>query len=500
MNQEPKQELFEIAKFLGNVWSGKKVEVVISRKIEVPSCYRDSKDKNKIIIFLPIPSKNPTYDFITNYRLWRFSLWHEAMHVYFKTFEVDQFHSSKLQTLLNIIEDYRIEIEGLKVYRGMIKERLLSQMIFYTLLPPPTDNLTAYAHLLLMSKCKTRVPENVKEAVKYTILALKKGVPSNEIAKKVAEMLEVDTSDQIPNFRNQIQKKVGKKVLLEKIEEENKMKLKKLIEEVDSEIIDEVEIIWRRRHEKKDIEGVIFKVPEILNINIREYINRDLQIHLLNIFSKLRCGYSEFLSDSGEFDTENYVNARKPFIEERVSGTKKLKFIFILDHSSSIVGYDKSYKIALINLSEVLYRLGIKFEIYAFTTERDLIIHVIKEKEIWTTEHARRIASVIPSGGTPLDTVYKGLLNRLNETLDRNTFVITLTDGEVSDVADTAEEVKKFRKKGVKTIGIGFGKNLSDTIKIAERLEKIGYDFCISVGNLDELSSRILKFIEKVSL
>ena len=49
----------------------------------------------------------------------------------------------------------------------------------------------------------------------------------------------------------------------------------------------------------------------------------------------------------------------------------KTKVAILLDHSSSIEDVELEYKQATIALCEALHYLGIKFAVYAFSTEQD---------------------------------------------------------------------------------------------------------------------------------
>ena len=112
-----------------------------------------------------------------------------------------------------------------------------------------------------------------------------------------------------------------------------------------------------------------------------------------------------------EFDPESYTESLPKTFLTDYKLSIKTKVVILLDHSSSIEDVELEYKRATIALCEALHYLGIKFAVFAFSTdERRVKCWVIKPANLkWTVVSARRLAQIKASGGTPLAEIY-GLL------------------------------------------------------------------------------------------
>jgi Mg-chelatase subunit ChlD len=192
------ESILPIASFLARTWSDNSRLEVKLEKNTIPRCY---KDKGLVIVGLPEDYKCsvPIY----NYRLWRVSLWHEAMHMK---------HSPLLHgyntAIHQAIEDYRIGYIGVREYPGMKNEREFANAMHYYVISPAKTNVDAFIQKLLLGTVKLDdeiskdVDMNkVDEAVNYTITQLEKYNYCNDpevvrnIAKEVARILDVDLND-----------------------------------------------------------------------------------------------------------------------------------------------------------------------------------------------------------------------------------------------------------------------------------------------------------------
>ena len=109
-----------------------------------------------------------------------------------------------------------------------------------------------------------------------------------------------------------------------------------------------------------------------------------------------------------EFDAEPYTELHSNVFLSDYKLKIKTKVAILLDHSSSIADAELDYKRATVALCESLNYLGVKFAVYAFSTEKlQVQCWVIKPPNIrWSPVCARRLAQIRASGWTPLAEVY----------------------------------------------------------------------------------------------
>jgi nitric oxide reductase activation protein len=173
----------------------------------------------------------------------------------------------------------------------------------------------------------------------------------------------------------------------------------------------------------------------------------------------------------------------------------KTKVVLLLDHSSSIADVELEYKQATVALCEALAYLGVKFAVYAFSTEnRQVRAWVIKPPNIkWSIACARRLAQIRAVGGTPLAEVY-GLLQPSLKSFKPEIFV-TLTDGEPSDFDAVRAMVLSYRKAGTKMVAIGVGRNLNDAVGIGHNLKYLHYEKILAVSRLQDMPKKVIKLL-----
>ena len=193
-----------------------------------------------------------------------------------------------------------------------------------------------------------------------------------------------------------------------------------------------------------------------------------------------------------ELDVETLAEALpRPFLSD-VKLSIKTKVILLLDHSSSIADVELEYKQATTALCEALSYLGVKFAVYAFSTEsRQVRAWVVKPPNIkWSLVCARRLAQIKAVGGTPLAEVY-GLLQPALKSFRPDIFV-TLTDGEPSDFDAVRAMVQTYRKAGVKMVAIGVGRNLNDAVGIGHNLKYLNYERTLAVSRLQDMPKKVI--------
>ena len=131
-----REALIELSRFLVKAWSGvySDVDVVIVEGA-IPTTHRaflSGREYYRVV--MPPLSAIRVNDPLTQYRVWRKILWHEAMHMYFGVPDIlnrDMWiRRPSWATIANAFEDYRIEELGVRVYPGMETEKRLADEVF----------------------------------------------------------------------------------------------------------------------------------------------------------------------------------------------------------------------------------------------------------------------------------------------------------------------------------------------------------------------------------
>ena len=254
-------------------------------------------------------------------------------------------------------------------------------------------------------------------------------------------------------------------------------------------------------------------VPRDINVAsnevraLRAYANQDaLVLRMKARLRKWKTRWSEVHGKYGdEVDVEAIIDDMKyPFFdEERLQVPRKV--VLLLDHSGSIRSFEKPYKGAIAALCEALNLLNVEFMVLAFnqtpasfrssTIEvkdtNDNVWLIKGPKEIWGE---RSLASLVHvqanSNTTPL-----GLILSISWPLVhyfKPEIHITLTDGLVSDVALTREQVRKYRETGIRMLGIGIH---DEAINIAKNLRILSFDNTLAVSNIQQIPDKIANLL-----
>jgi hypothetical protein len=250
----------------------------------------------------------------------------------------------------------------------------------------------------------------------------------------------------------------------------------------------------------ESLENFGLSVPDKMDIDETQIYDIDLVQKVKAAFRDWKTGWIEQHDESGdEFDVESYVEALpKTFIAD-FKLSIKTKVVILLDHSSSIADVELEYKQATIALCEALHYLGIRFAVYAFSTDKQQVkCWIIKPPNIkWSVVSARRLVQIRASGGTPLAEVY-GLLLPVLKSFKPDIFV-TLTDGEPSDFDAVRQMVLSYRKMAIRMVAIGVGRNLNDSVGIGHNLKYLDYEKAISVSRLQDIPKKVIKMLRSNS-
>lgn len=529
--------IIPIAQFLSRAWADKELRVSVSDKIENPHTGRNT-------IYMPPPTKFPSNDQVIAYRLWRESLWHEAMHHYGGTFKrvKDTFEEdSKLHFVLNCVEDYLIEMLGVQTYPGMRRELELSRAIYFKLAKKPEHILTEFAQLLLFGAVKDTKPQyEVHEAVDYVKKEIANGNRNTpKIAENVLKILKQNPIDYYGNenmkrytSKNKVKKRDVKEAIKEWLEKVSKDECKDDDEEegIDSGILSHLDDILNPGEEvKKELQKIKEEDKKAEErrqrgaVKISEESFTRIPIHIptsswadeeryydMNLITRLRAqmrrirkGFKETFDNMGEFDVDSYVlGKRKCFVNEQRLKVGGYKVIILLDHSGSIGGIDVQYKKASVTICEALSALGVDFAVYAFSDvyvkggRAITKVHLIKEfSEKWSKINAKRLASIKATGGTPLGSVYDTLEPLVNMNKG-NLIFITLTDGAPNNKEYTRRNIAHLKRK-CRMVAIAFALAMDEVINLTEDLKSLGYDRCVALDDIRKLPNKILNLISE---
>ncbi len=511
--------LLDIATFLARRWSGDEKVVIALTADRAPTTRIDKKQ-----ITLPNLSYYPGTDF-QKYRQWRIALWYEAMRIRFSTEVQSNEHASGF--VLNTVETKRVEILGLREWEGMENEIIFNEGISWmsrqllNAIYGRYKIAEAFSQYFLTGYVKGELfggeMERVQKATDYANEIMKDAIDNNygtdwikQHVPKLIKILELDPLISIPILapktrvgsslnQNDLLKQIEKVVRTKHKEKEVDEKTKEIYEGHD--VLHEFETMVKesKKTENKgyeSLENFGLSVPDRMDVDETRIYDVDLIQKVKAAFREWKTGWVERHDETGEeLDVEVLADSLpKPFLEDfRLS--IKTKVVLLLDHSSSIADVELEYKQATIALCEALSYLGVKFAVYAFSTEnRQVKCWVIKPPQIkWSLVSARRLAQIKAVGGTPLAEVY-GLLEPAIKSFKPDIFV-TLTDGEPSDFDAVRSMVSFYRKIGVKMVAIGVGRNVNDAVGIGHNLKYLNYEKTLAVSRLPDMPKKVIKLL-----
>ncbi|MFL6340873.1 MAG: VWA domain-containing protein [Nitrososphaeraceae archaeon] len=511
--------LLDVATFLARRWSGNsKIVISLTRDI-IPTA---KPEKSQII--LPVIDYFAGTDF-QKYRQWRVSLWYESMRMTYSSKVLSYEHAFGF--LLNTIEKKRVEFLGLQQWQGMVKEIIFNDSISW--LSRPLLNslygrhkiveafsqyfLTGYIKGELFGSEFNRVKTSSDFANSIVEQAIKDNQGTNWIEQhipKLIKMLEIDPLISIPIIapRTRIGMSINRSDLLKQIEsvlntkykpDEIDKATKKVVE--GNDVLSEFNTLLNESTKTENkgyesLENLGLSIPKRLDLDETQIYDMDLIEKVKAAFRGWKTGWVERHDKTGEeFDPESYAEMLpKPFLTD-VKLSIRTKVAILLDHSSSIEDVELQYKQATIALCEALHHLGIKFAVYAFSTEaRQVKCWIIKPLNIkWSAISARRLAQIKASGGTPLAEIY-GLLLPITKSF-KPEIMVTLTDGEPSDSSAVREMVLSYRKMGINMVGLGVGRTINDSVAIAHNLRYLNYQKTLAVSRLQDIPKKVINLL-----
>jgi hypothetical protein len=508
--------LLDIATFLARRWSGNDKTTVIITPDKAPAT---KPEKSQIM--LPALGYFAGNDF-QKYRQWRVALWYESMRMRHSTKVLSNEHAFGF--LLNTIETKRVEVLGLRDWEGMGNELVFNEGISWMarqLLNSIYGRYKiaeAFSQYFLTGYVKGELfggeQEKVQRAAEYAHEVVKEALENShgtewveQHVPKLVKMLELDPLVSIPILapktrmgasltQSDLLKQIEKIVRTKKKERDVEEKAKEIYE--GSDVLQEFQTLVKesKKTENKgydSLENFGLSVPDRMDVDESRIYDLDLIQKVRSAFRQWKTGWVERHEETGEeIDVETIAEGLpKPFLTD-VKLSIKSKVVLLLDHSSSIADVELEYKQATVALCEALAYLGVKFAVYAFSTEnRQVRCWVIKPANVkWSLVSARRLAQIRAVGGTPLAEVY-GLLQPALKSFKPDIFV-TLTDGEPSDFDAVRAMVLSYRKIGIKMVAIGVGRNMNDAVGIGHNLKYLNYEKILAVSRLQDMPKKVI--------
>ncbi|HJU79760.1 MAG TPA: vWA domain-containing protein [Nitrososphaeraceae archaeon] len=510
--------LINLGTFLSRRWSGNNKATILLIEDEPPTT---NLEKNTI----SMPSLryyNGTE--FQKYRQWRVSLWYESMRLSLSTKVLSNDHAFGF--ILNSIEMKRIEILGLREWKGMENEIIFNEGISW--LSRPLLNslygkhkiveafsqylITGYIKGELFGSESDRVQNAVNIARELIDESIKKDFRTEWIDRqipKIIKTLQIDSLFTIPfvTLRSKIGLSMTERILLKEVEKVIKMR-NKLTEKSSDDIVAGTQLLKEyeslvKESKKTDNKGYStmeqfgLEIPDSVDIDESIIYDNDLITKLKSVIRSWKRGWREVHDITGdEIDVESVIESQpKPFLLD-FKNTIDTKIALLLDHSSSIDEYELEYKKATIALCEALKFLNVKFSAYAFSTKnKKVTCWVIKHPDVkWTSMNARNLVQIKASGGTPLAEIYN-LLLPLMKTYKPD-LMITLTDGEPSDYNAVRSTIQTYKMNGIHMVAVGVGKTVNNAINIGLNLKYLEYERTLVVSKLDEIPKRVLSLLQ----
>lgn len=510
--------LINLGTFLSRRWSGNNKAIILLIEDKTPTT---NLEKNTI--FMPSLRYYSGTEF-QKYRQWRVSLWYESMRLSSSTKVLSNDHAFGF--ILNSIEMKRIEILGLREWRGMENEIIFNEGISW--LSRPLLNslygkhkiveafsqylLTGYVKGELFGSESDRVQDAANVARELIDESIKKNHKTEWIEHqipKIIKTLQIDSLFTIPfvTLKSKIGLSMTENILLKEIEKVIKIR-NKVTEKSSDDIIAATQIFKEyeslvKESKKTDSKGYAameqfgVEVPENVDIDESIIYDNDLITKLKSVIRSWKRGWREIHDITGdELDVESIIESQpKPFLVD-FKNTIDTKIALLLDHSSSIDEYELEYKKATVALCEALKFLNVKFSAYAFSTKNKKVsCWIIKHPDVkWTSMNARNLVQIKPSGGTPLAEIYNILLPLMKTY--KPDIMITLTDGEPSDYNAVRSTIKTYKMNGIHMVAVGVGKTVNNAINIGLNLKYLEYERTLVVSKLDEIPKRVLSLLQ----
>ena len=512
--------LIDIATFLVRRWSGKENVTVEFSKTK----QNETRLKEKRVSLIP----NEQYygDDFQKYRQFRTSIWYESMRLKYCQKILSNDHAYGF--ILNAIETRRIELLGIKVWKGMTDELIFN----YTNMWLSRVNLgsifgkartvEAFYQYFLFDDIKGEIQPSqfnkVTKAVEFAkhILneAIENGRDTMWIESKIPEILKILDLDALISIPLSVPlkgpglaitpnefAKAMKQVTKSRKDDFSKFDSKNVLE--GKTVLDEFEVIKTEnmKNAKKSLntKSIGIQIPDQSNVDETQIYDQDLINNLKAKFKEWKTGWKEYHFFTGdEFDSDAYLEGYDlPFLRD-LKKSIRTRIVILLDHSSSIADQQTDYKKATLALCEVLAFLKIKFSVYAFnTTGRQVVCWLVKPDGLkWNNSCAKRLAKIPANGGTPLAEVYDKLYPIMHSK--KPDIFLTLSDGEPSDTFAAHRMVKAFKSIGIKMVAIGVGRDTRNATIIATNLKYLGFERTLGVSRLKDIPNKVLNILSNV--
>lgn len=277
----------------------------------------------------------------------------------------------------------------------------------------------------------------------------------NKGAKRQLEDLEDEINEELQGKLNE-DKPENHKQRRQREEEERKAEEKrKKEEEARAELEDRIERL--RKERMTDYDKVYEEVADVINA---------LYIRLKNFFLPTRHprwkgGYS----DGQRVDLDKAMEAEvKPeslfSMWERKTIPRRIdyRFLILVDTSGSMQGekIEETFK-GLVVLAETLEKLGIQYEIIAFSNSSQVFKGWREKLNREKREYLSQIKT-FGGGGTNTTAATARAYEDFLGNLGRDNFLITLTDGQPNDSISLKQLLQRIEEEGrIKLVGIGLG-------------------------------------------
>jgi len=512
--------LIDIATFLVRRWSGKENVTIGFSKIK----QNETRLKEKRVLL--IPNEHYYGDHFQKYRQFRVSVWYEAMRLKHCQKILSNDHAYGF--ILNAIETRRIELLGIKIWKGMVEELIFN----YTNMWLSRVNLgsifgkartvEAFYQYFLFEDIKGQMQPNqfnkVTKAVEFAKHVLNEAIEKRRdttwIESKIPEILKILDLDALISIPLSVPlkgpglaitpndfAKAMKQITKSRKDDFSKFDSKNVLE--GKTVLDEFKIIKteNKKNEKKGLntKSIGIQIPDQSNADETKIYDQDLINNLKAKFKEWKTGWKEYHFFVGdEFDNEAYLEGYdRPFVTD-VKKSIKTRVVILLDHSSSIADQQVDYKKATLSLCEVLAFLKIKFSVYAFnTTKRQVMCWLIKPEDLkWNNSCAKRLAQIPANGGTPLAEVYDKLYPIMHSK--KPDIFLTFSDGEPSDAFAARSMVKSFKSIGIKMVAIGVGRDTRNATIIATNLKYLGFEKTLGVSRLKDIPNKVLNVLSDI--
>jgi hypothetical protein len=487
----------EILSFLVKAWAEDS-----SLKYRRGESFRCRPDEN--IVYIPdyYGDHLPKLSGLPRWRIWRFTSFHEAMHMLYsppnKSETVRSIHMpfSKQIPEVNfvdwaysIIEDYRIEKLGLRTYVGYVPEQKFSRTVYasqsdglrerISKLDPPFQMLNWFLESLLLD-VDPQLTCGDDSMFLDEILELARPVESEaDLISATTQILQkfIDRFEFIPPIEIPVLPLIGLiRIEDEAIPKSDSSKNTEAIsvvlqefEQVQSEAETRAKISAEktsmiRKTESRPRAGFGLLTPRKPVNKVDPYRilenTKVLTNRLIQYLRKWKVGWDEVLDYQGDdIDTESYLIGReesargKFFIDEQLI-SPKTNIAILLDMSGSIdfADLDFKYKQAIVVIGTALDRIGIKFSIFVFQDPYLWLLKIKNEK--WSRLTLEYLAGIRAMGGTPL----AGAIDLSMEFQSHEGFkrLVIITDGEPNSPEYAERSIKQAERRGVQVSILGF--------------------------------------------